>query len=127
MLGSLATAPGLIGASAAIAGLTGVPLERWNQRSEVWTPEVPPRYASHWDPEIGGFVHSRVEVVATTTYLPSRYCFAVALLGAAFGGVGLAVSWDRRRVSALSAPGSLLCLLSCIVPLLYFFALSLIY
>jgi hypothetical protein len=107
LLGTLSLGIGLVTLGATLAGIAARPLAGWNRPVEVLAEATPRQFEVVWDSELGRQV-SRVKlVVATTILVPSPSCVAVALIGAALGGAGVALGLRRRRASWSSGAGLL--------------------
>ena len=108
MLGTASVTLAMVVLVVTLLGLFGIGFQRWSEPREVMVETG--RFITIYDPK-NGDVTEPVLVSAGRVFVPSPECVLAACMGLVLGGIGLAVSLRRRKLSWLSASGFSLTLL----------------
>jgi len=111
MLGTASVALAMVMSIVTLMGLRGISFPPWSVPRDVMVKASPPRFTDVYDPVSRRYAAVPKLVSSGKVFVPSSVCCGLAFLGLVLGGIGLAVSLRRRKLSWLSAIGFTLMLL----------------
>jgi hypothetical protein len=113
MLGSASLGLAIVMVTVTFLGLIGMSFPPFSEPREVTVEATPRRFTTRIDR--GQYVSEPVLVSAGRIFVPSSNCARLPFAGWLLGGIGITVSWRRRKCSWLSAIGVTLMLLAMMI------------